>query len=83
MSTTVAKSLDLDRLPPHDHTAEKAVIAACLRDPDVIPAVREIVGVESFYFDANQQVVGRHVCTLPRSPNANPDARPMRVPCMT
>ena len=46
----------LDRLPPHDATAERAVIGAILLDPRKLESVAPIVRSTDFYADANQTI---------------------------
>jgi replicative DNA helicase len=45
-----------DRLPPHDMAAERAVLGALIRDPDVLPDVAAVLREEAFYFYANRRV---------------------------
>jgi replicative DNA helicase len=44
------------KTPPADANAERAVIGAALRDPDIIPDVCEVLGADSFYEDRHQRV---------------------------
>lgn len=44
-------------LPPHNLDAERSVIGAILRDPDVYPVVRELISTDAFYLDAHQRVI--------------------------
>jgi replicative DNA helicase len=53
----------LDRLPPHDPKAERAVIGACLLDPRKLAAIAPVLRPDDFYADANQ-VVFRHLLAL-------------------
>jgi replicative DNA helicase len=46
-----------DRVPPSNRAAERAVLGAILRDPDVLPDVLDVVRAESFYFDAHQRIL--------------------------
>lgn len=45
-----------DLLPPHAAAAEKSLIGAVLRDPDVLIDVRTVVSSASFYLDAHQKL---------------------------
>jgi replicative DNA helicase len=46
----------IDRLPPHDRDAERAVLGALIRDPDILPDVAAVLRPEAFYLDAHQRV---------------------------
>ncbi|MDB5308387.1 MAG: dnaC [Gemmataceae bacterium] len=46
----------VDRLPPHSREAEEGVIGGIIRDPDVLPAVQEVLRADNFYFDHHQKV---------------------------
>lgn len=52
-----------DRTPPHNRDAERAVLGAIFRDPDVLADVRGVLRAEDFYFDAHRKIFGA-VCDL-------------------
>lgn len=45
-----------DRLPPHNHEAEKAVLGAILLEPSVLITVNERLKAEDFYRQAHQRL---------------------------
>ena len=53
----------LDRLPPHDATAEMNLLGSLILDPTLCPEVCQLVVAEDFYVDANRRLFG-HVVGL-------------------
>jgi replicative DNA helicase len=53
----------LDRPPPYDLEAETCVLGSVLIRPEMIDAVRRIIGPPDFHSDANQRVFG-HLLAL-------------------
>lgn len=55
-----------DHLPPHDSTAEKAVLGACLCDQGVLDVIRDIVRPADIYEESNrtiyESVLALHDC---------------------
>jgi len=49
--TRVRESVFEGRIPPQNPDIEQAVLGAIMLDPDIFPAVREIIGPDSFYLD--------------------------------
>lgn len=45
-----------NRLPPHNAEAERSVLGGILRDPDVLPRVRELLRPADFFSDAHQRL---------------------------
>ena len=45
-----------DRLPPHNHEAEQAVLGAILIDPSVLATVSEQLKAEDFYRQGHQRL---------------------------
>jgi len=45
----------MDRLPPHDRSAERSVLGSCLRNNHVIDDVIGALRAEDFYLDAHQK----------------------------
>lgn len=58
MTTRVTSEI-LDRLPPQDLNAEKAVLGSILLDPSVLDDVASTVKASDFYADANQKIYRR------------------------
>ncbi len=43
-------------LPPHDRDAERAVLGAVIRDPEVFADVQVFIGAHSFYLDPHRRI---------------------------
>lgn len=45
-----------DRLPPQARESERSILGCLMRFPEKLPDIRDMIGVEDFYFDAHQRV---------------------------
>ena len=46
----------IEKIPPHNEEAEQCVLGAVLIDPEVYPAVSEIIRADSFYTEAHKEI---------------------------
>jgi replicative DNA helicase len=45
-----------NQLPPHSRDAERSILGAVMRDPELLSAVVLVIGPDDFFFDAHQRV---------------------------
>src|SRR5688572_572219 len=57
-STTPLKLHDplTDHLPPQNREAEHGILGGILRDPNILPAVRDNLLPTDFYYDSHQKI---------------------------
>ncbi|NLS97965.1 MAG: AAA family ATPase [Planctomycetaceae bacterium] len=61
MNRAPVNSEILDRLPPHDATAERSTIGCLLLEPSRVPEIAQQLGADDFYVDANRRLFGHIV----------------------
>lgn len=54
----------IDRLPPHDLSAEAGVLGSIIIDPKTLPAVREFLRSPAAFFKEENQIIFRIFCEL-------------------